>query len=97
MLWSEDECEAAITLSGEPSIGFLRHMRRVIVENDLDRRVGRVACIELLEEADEFARAVAVFDAGMNLSGEQVDACSPATGGRSGAVLEIAWMPGFSS
>src|SRR3954466_9994956 len=48
-------------------------MRRVIIENDLDRRVGRVGCIKLLEEADEFARTVAFFDAGMNLSGEQVD------------------------
>src|SRR6478752_407088 len=73
MLWSEDEAEAAITLSGEPSVGFLGHMRRVIVENDLDRRVGRVGCIKLLEKADEFARTVAVFDAGVNLSGEQVD------------------------
>jgi hypothetical protein len=36
----------------------------MIVEDDLDRRVGRVGCIELLEEADEFARAVPVFDAG---------------------------------
>ena len=32
MLWSEDEAEAAITLSGEPSVGFLGHMRRVIIE-----------------------------------------------------------------
>ena len=88
----------------------------MIVQNDLDRGIGRIGCIELLEKADEFARAVAVFDIGMNLAGEQVDpasrlnvprrlyswsratqACLPATGGRSGAVLEIAWMPGFSS
>ena len=88
----------------------------MIVEDDLDRRVGRIGGIELLEEGDELARAMAVFDACVNLSREQVDArqqaqcpmalvfvvacdaaCLPATGGRSGAVLAIAWMPGFSS
>src|SRR5208337_533965 len=73
VLWREDEAEAAITLSGEPLVGCLGHMRRMIVQDNLDRRVGRVGRIELLEETDEFARAVAVFDAGMNLSGEQVD------------------------
>ena len=73
MLWGEDEAEAAITLCGEPFVGLLGHMRRMIVEDDLDRRVGRVGSIELLEEADELARAVAVFDAGVNLSREQVD------------------------
>ena len=72
------EGEAAVTLSGEPFVGFLGHMRRMIVEDDLDRRVGRISCIELLEEANKFARAVAVFDAGMNFSGEQVDPCQQA-------------------
>ena len=88
----------------------------MIVQDDLDRGIGRVGRIELLEKADELARAVAVFDAGMDLAGEQVDPRQQAqrpealvfmvardagmlarAGGRSGAVLAIAWMPGFSS
>src|SRR5208283_4303275 len=73
VLWREDKSEAAITLSGEPFVGFLRHVRRMIVQDDLDRCIGMVGSIELLEEADEFARAMAVFDASVDLSGEQVD------------------------
>ncbi len=46
----------------------------MVVEDHLDRGVGRVGGIELLEEADELARAVAILDAGMHLPGEQVDA-----------------------
>ena len=89
----------------------------MIVEDDLDCGVGRIGGIEFLEKADEFARAMTVFDAGVNLSGEQcrsvpsglnvpwrlyswwraTHTCLPATGGSSGAVLEIAWMLGFSS
>jgi hypothetical protein len=78
VLWREDECETAITLSGEPLVGFHGHMRRTIVQQDLDRRLGRVGSVELLEEADEFARAVAVFDAGAKLPSEQVDPCQQA-------------------
>ena len=43
------------------------------VRDELDRAGGRIGRIELLEKADEFARAVAVFDAGVNLSGDEVD------------------------
>src|SRR5215469_4408173 len=73
MLGGKDEAEAALGLRGKPLVGFLRHVRRMIVQDDLDRGVGRVGGIELFEKADEFARAVAVFDAGMNLPGEQVN------------------------
>ena len=69
----KDEAEAALGPRGKPLVGFLRHVRRMIVQDDLDRGVGRVGGIELFEKADEFARAVAVFDAGMNLPGEQVN------------------------
>src|SRR5450631_763039 len=48
-------------------------MRRMIVEDDLDSRIGRIGGIELFKEADELARTMAVFDAGVNLSREQVD------------------------
>ena len=65
-------------LFGEPLVGFLGHMRRMVVEDDLDSCVGRIGGIKLLEEADELARAMAIFDAGVNLSREQVDACQQA-------------------
>ena len=55
VFWSEDESKAAVALSGEPVVGFLGHVRRMIVQDDLDRCVGRVGSIELFEEADEFA------------------------------------------
>src|SRR5208337_1260798 len=73
VLWREDKSEAAITLSGEPFVGFLRHVRRMIVQDDLDRCIGLVGSIELLEEADEYARAMVVFDASVDLPGEPVD------------------------
>ena len=41
MLWREHEAEAALALSGKPSLRFLRHMRRMIIQDDLDRRYRR--------------------------------------------------------
>jgi hypothetical protein len=38
----------------------------MIVEDDLDSCVGRIGGVELLEEADELTRAMAIFDAGVN-------------------------------
>jgi len=38
----------------------------MVVQNDLDRRIAGVARIEIFEKADEFARAVSVFDARMD-------------------------------
>src|ERR1700728_166728 len=73
MLWREHEAEAALALCGKPFVGLLRHVRRMIVQNDLDRGTRRIGCVHLLEKADEFTRAVAVFDSGMNLAGEQID------------------------
>jgi hypothetical protein len=37
-------------------------MRRVVVQDQLDRRAGRVSGIEKLEEFDELAAVVAVFE-----------------------------------
>ena len=41
----------------------------MIVEDQLDRRMGRIGGVEKLEEFDEFAAAVAVLDEGVNLAG----------------------------
>ena len=46
----------------------------MIVEDQLDRCVGRIRGIEELEEFNEFAAAVAVLDEGVDLAGEQIDA-----------------------
>src|SRR6201998_4828379 len=73
MLWREHEAEAALALCGKPLVGLLRHVRRMILQNDLDRGTRRLGCVHLLEKADEFARAVAIFDSGMNLAGEPID------------------------
>jgi hypothetical protein len=91
-------------------------MRGMIVEDQLDRRPGRIGVVEKLEEFDEFAAAMAILDQRMDLPGDEVDArqqgygamafifmltgevaCTPGSGGRSGAVVAIAWIPGFSS
>ena len=56
----EDEFEAADGLLGEPSLGLLGDVRGMIVENQLDRRMGRIGGIDELEEFDEFAATVAV-------------------------------------
>ena len=46
----------------------------MIVEDQLDCRMGRIGGVEKPEKFDEFAAAVAVLDEGVNLAGEQVDA-----------------------
>ena len=46
----------------------------MIVEDQLDRRMGWISGIENPEKFDEFAAVVAVLDEGVNLAGEQVDA-----------------------
>src|SRR5205823_5144125 len=69
----EGELEAAARSSGEPSLGFSRDVRRVIIEDQLDRGAGGIDCIEQLEEFDELTAAVAISDQGMDLPGEQID------------------------
>ena len=81
----EGEREATRRLSSEPGLGFFGDMRRVVVQDHLDRRSGRVSSIEKLEEFDELAAAVAVFDQGVDLAGEQIDPGSiPVGRGRAG-------------
>ena len=72
MFGREGEREAARRLSSGPGLGFSGDMRRVVVQDQLDRRAGWVSGIEKLEEFDELAAAVAVFDQGVNLAGEQI-------------------------
>src|SRR3979409_2800097 len=45
----------------------------MVVEDQLDRRAGRVSGVEKLEEFDERAAAVTLLDQGVDLPGEQID------------------------
>ena len=74
MLGSEGELESPSGLIGEPSSRLPGDMRGMIVEDQVDRRVGWVGRIEEFEELDELAVAVAILDQGVNLAGQQVDA-----------------------
>src|SRR4030088_461602 len=69
----EGELEAGRRLSGEPSLGFSGDMRRMVVQDHLDRRTGWVSGIEKLEEFDELAAAVTLLDQGMDLPGEKIN------------------------
>ena len=70
----EGEFEAAGGLFGQPGLGLLGDVCGMIVQDQLDRRVGWVGGVEKLEKFDEFATAMTVPDEGVNLTGEQIDA-----------------------
>ena len=53
VLGREGEFEAADRLLGEPSLCLLGNVRGMIVENQLDRRMGRIGGIDELEEFNE--------------------------------------------
>ena len=53
------EAEAANGLRRQPACGLARDMGGMVVENDLDRGVGRIGVIEQLEKFNEFVAAVA--------------------------------------
>ena len=74
VLGRKGEFEPVGRLLGEPGFGLLGDVRGMIVEDQLDRRMGRIGGVEELEEFDEFAAAVAILDEGVNLAGEQIDA-----------------------
>ena len=61
-------------LIGEPGFGLFGDVRGMIVEDQLDRCVGRIGGVEKLEEFDEFAAAMAILDQRMDLAGDEVDA-----------------------
>src|SRR5258708_39756089 len=116
MLGRESEGKAPNGLSGKPSRGLLRGMGGMVVQNDFNCGVGRVGFVEDLQELDELPAAVALFDKGVDFTGQQIDACHQGQSavalvlviphdsganagkwGRSGPVVPIAWIPGFSS
>jgi hypothetical protein len=45
----------------------------MVVEDHFDRGVRRISGVEFLEKADELPRAMTIFDAGVNLTREQVE------------------------
>jgi hypothetical protein len=55
-------------------------MRRVVVQDQLDRCTGQVGGIKKLEEFDKLAAAMAVCDQGVDLAGEQIDPGQQAEG-----------------
>src|ERR1700694_4654348 len=73
MLGREGKLEASRRSSVEPGSCFSRYVRRMIVEDQLDRGAGGISGVETLEEFDELPAAVAVSDERMDLPGKQVD------------------------
>jgi hypothetical protein len=69
----EGEFEAAGGLIGEPGSGLFGDVGRMIVEDQLNRRMGRISGIEKLKEFDELAAAMAIPDQGVNRTSEQID------------------------
>src|SRR5437773_4692379 len=73
VLGREGKPETAVRLCGEPSLRLLGDMSGMIVEDQLDRGVGRIGGVEQFEEFDELTAAMAILDQGMNLAGEEID------------------------
>src|SRR5438445_476265 len=78
MLGREGKLEASGRSSVEPGSCFSRYVRRMIIEDQLDRGTGRISGVETLEEFDELPAAVAVSDKRMDLPGKQVDSSQQA-------------------
>ena len=53
MLGREGKLEASRRSSVEPGSCFSRYVRRMIIEDQLDRGAGRISGVETLEEFDE--------------------------------------------
>src|SRR6266566_2121107 len=73
MLRRKGELEAFGRLGIEPGPGFLGDVRGVIIQDQLNRGVGRISGIEKFEEFDELSAAMAVSDESVDLAGEQID------------------------
>src|ERR1700741_5675056 len=78
VLGGEGELERPSRWSGEPGSGFSRYVRGMIVEDQLDRSVRRIGGIDEPEELDELSTAVAIFDKGVDLAGEQINSSQQA-------------------
>jgi hypothetical protein len=74
MLGREGELEAAGRLIGEPSSRLLGDVRRMIIKDQVDHRMGWIGRVEKLAKLDELAAAVAILDQGVNLTVQQIDA-----------------------
>jgi hypothetical protein len=59
VLGREGEFEAVRGLLCDPGSGLFGDVRGMIVDDQLDRRVGRIGGVDKLEEFDEFAAAMA--------------------------------------
>jgi hypothetical protein len=70
----EHEGKATVGLRRDPRFRLLGDMSGMIVEDQLDGRVGRIRSIKPLEEADELAGAMPILDTGMDLPGQQINA-----------------------
>ena len=73
VLRREYQGETAFRAGGEPRLGFLRSVGGMVVEEQFDGGIGGIGGVEPLEEADEFARAMAILDTGLHLAGQQID------------------------
>ena len=70
VLGSEGEFKAVRGLIGEPGFGLFGDVRGMIVEDQLDRCVGRIRGAEpSLRNSYEFAAAMAILDQRMDLAG----------------------------
>ena len=74
MFWREGELESPGAPITEPRSCLLGDVSRMIIEDQVDHRMGRIGGVEKLEELDELAAAMAIPDQGMDLAGKQVDA-----------------------
>src|SRR5579864_4463494 len=70
----EGEFEAMCGLLRDPGSGLFGDVRGMIVEDQLDRGVGRIGGVEEFEEFNEFAAAMAILDERMDLAGDKIDA-----------------------
>jgi hypothetical protein len=78
MRFSQEPCvgvkvSSKCPFGGVASPGFFRYVGGMIVEDQLDRSSGWVFGVKELEEFDELAAAMAVFDESMDLAGQQID------------------------
>jgi len=74
VLGRESEGKAPNGLNGKPGRGLLRDMSGVVVEDDFNCGVGRIGGVEEFEKLDELAAPVALFDNGVDVTGQQIDA-----------------------
>src|ERR1700737_2930994 len=73
VLGCEGELETAGRSSGQPSFGFSRGVRGMIVENQFACGAGRISGVNKFEEFDELSTAVAVSDQAVDLPREQIN------------------------